>query len=137
MDKRFSTILLLTLASMTLPALAAESPQGLLEHYASQAGLAPGGFSVTRGEALYRGEHLGGKGEKVSCTSCHTADPRDSGKTRVGKAIEPMAPAVNRARFTNLQKVEKWFGRNCRDVLGRACTPTEKGDFISWLASIR
>jgi hypothetical protein len=31
----------------------------------------------------------------------------------------PLAPAFNPARFTNATKVEKWFGRNCKDVVGR------------------
>jgi hypothetical protein len=29
--------------------------------------------------------------------------------------------------------VEKWFTRNCRDVLGRECTPAEKADIMAWL----
>ena len=33
-------------------------------------------------------------------------------------------------------KVEKWFARNCNDVLGRACTPVEKGDVLAWLLSL-
>jgi len=29
--------------------------------------------------------------------------------------------------------VEKWFRFNCTYLLGRDCTPQEKGDLISWL----
>jgi hypothetical protein len=29
--------------------------------------------------------------------------------------------------------VEKWFTRTCQDVLGRACTAQEKGDFITYM----
>jgi hypothetical protein len=73
----------------------------------------------------------------VSCATCHTADPRNQGKTRANKVIEPMAPNVNPKRFTDRAKVEKWFGRNCRDVLERACTAQEKGDYVAYMLSIQ
>jgi hypothetical protein len=53
-----------------------------------------------------------------------------------GKAIEPLAPAANPKRFTNPAKVEKWFRRNCNDVLDRACTTQERGDVLAWLRSL-
>ena len=63
---------------------------------------------------------------------------RRSGKhAKTGKSIEPLAPAVNPQRFSNPAKVEKWFRRNCNDVLGRACTAQEKGDVLTWLTTIR
>jgi hypothetical protein len=51
--------------------------------------------------------------------------------------IEAMAISVNPQRFSDEAKVEKWFGRNCKDVLERACTAQEKGDFIAYLLSIK
>ncbi|MCX7177296.1 MAG: DUF1924 domain-containing protein, partial [Proteobacteria bacterium] len=45
--------------------------------------------------------------------------------------------AANAARFTDPAKVEKWFGRNCEDVLERACSAAEKADFIHWLLTIK
>jgi hypothetical protein len=33
--------------------------------------------------------------------------------------------------------MEKWFKRNCGDVLGRVCTPAEKGDVIAYLNSLK
>jgi hypothetical protein len=90
------------------------------------------GFSAERGAAFFRT-----KGTDWSCTTCHTADPRKPGRhTVTGKAIEPMAPAVNPARLTDVAKVEKWFKRNCRDVLDRECTAQEKGDVITYLRSL-
>ena len=59
--------------------------------------------------------------------------PQGQGQTRAGKAIEPMAVSKNPARYTNKDDVEKWFTRNCNDVLGRACTAKEKGDFITYM----
>ena len=48
-----------------------------------------------------------------------------------------MAPAAHPQRFTDAAKTEKWFRRNCNDVVGRECTPAEKADFISWLLSLK
>jgi hypothetical protein len=46
-----------------------------------------------------------------------------------------MAVSANAARFTDARDVEKRFSRDCKNVLGRACTAAEKGDFITFLAS--
>ena len=56
--------------------------------------------------------------------------------TRAGKTIEPMAVSASPSRFTDIAKTEKWFGRNCKTVLGRACSAQEKGDFITYLSSL-
>jgi Domain of unknown function (DUF1924) len=91
------------------------------------------GFSAERGAAFYRATHTGGKQGTASCTSCHGSTPQGQGQTRAGKAIEPMAVSKNPARYTNKDDVEKWFTRNCNDVLGRACTAKEKGDFLTYM----
>lgn len=92
------------------------------------------GFDAQRGKAFYAAQHSGGKPDTPSCTTCHGADPRQAGQTRAGKVIEPMATSVQPTRFTDAEKVEKWFGRNCASVLGRECTAIEKGDFITYLS---
>ena len=89
------------------------------------------GFVAERGAAFYRATHPGGK--QGACTSCHGNSPLDKGKTRAGKDIEPMAVSKSPARYTDKAAVEKWFTRNCQDVLGRACTAKEKGDFITYM----
>jgi len=51
-----------------------------------------------------------------------------------------MAPSANPQRFADAAdaaKVEKWFKRNCADVLKRACTAQEKGDFMAYLLSVK
>lgn len=53
-----------------------------------------------------------------------------------GKSIGALAPAANAQRFTDPAKVEKWFRRNCNDVLGRECTPAEKADVLAWLMTL-
>ncbi len=90
-------------------------------------------FSAVRGQQFFQSRH----GKDWSCASCHTADPTRSGKHAVtGRVILPMAPAINPQRFTDAAKTEKWFRRNCRDVVGRECSALEKGDVLAWLGSL-
>ena len=133
MIKRLASTGMLLLSAHAL----ADSPAGFMAHYAQQAGVALTALSPARGEALYRSEHPGKNGAAQSCASCHTANPKQAGQTRVGKRIEPLAPAAHRARFTDAAKVEKWFRRNCMDVLQRECSAQEKGDFIAWLNQVK
>lgn len=112
------------------PVLAADA---ILDPYRAAGATA---FSAARGEQLYRGKHAGAQEE--SCTSCHTPDPRRAGQhAKTGKSIEPMAPSANAKRFTDPAKVEKWFRRNCKEVLARECTAQEKGDFVTWLRGVK
>lgn len=91
-------------------------------------------FSTGRGQRFFLSKH----GNDWSCASCHTSDPTRSGKHDVtGRAILPMAPAANPKRFTDAAKTEKWFRRNCRDVVGRECSALEKGDVLAWLVSLQ
>ena len=90
------------------------------------------GFSAGRGQQFFSSAH----GNDWSCTSCHTASPVAPGKhAKTGKEIAALAPAANPQRFTDAAKVEKWFNRNCNDVLGRVCTAQEKGDVLAYLMS--
>jgi hypothetical protein len=131
-------ILIIVLAFALVPATAGESPKSLLDFYASEAKASdPGfsGFSAERGEHLFRTNFSTGKPDTPSCTTCHTTDARNVGQTRAGKDIEPMAASANPKRYSDQAKTEKWFGRNCNNVLGRECTATEKGDFITFMLS--
>jgi hypothetical protein len=90
-------------------------------------------FSATRGQAFYNA-----KTADMACASCHSDTPKSNGKhAKTGKDILPMAPSANAQRFTDAAKVEKWFSRNCKDVLSRACTAQEKGDFIAYVLSVK
>jgi len=120
------------------PAVFAGPPDSLLQGYAAAAKAEDPGhaaFSATRGETLYRTEHRGGKPDTPACTACHGQDARASGKTRTGKPIEPMAASAAPERYRDAAKVEKWFKRNCNEVLGRECTPREKGDWLAYMTS--
>jgi cytochrome c peroxidase len=115
---------------------AGAAQQAILDHYAQEAqtsGDPVSGFSADRGKAFFLASR--GSGDTPSCSTCHTTDPTNLGRTRVGKEIKPMAVSANPDRFTDPAKVEKWFRRNCNTVLGRECTPTEKGDFVAFMTS--
>jgi len=110
----------------------------LLTRYAAAAKAATpsfSGFSAARGEKLHVTHFTGGKPETPSCTTCHSDSPRGAGRTPAGKAIEAVAVSVTPTRYTDPIKVEKWFKRNCTEVLGRECTPLEKGDWLSYMIS--
>lgn len=94
-------------------------------------------FSATEGEKIYRTKRINSKGENISCMTCHTPDPKGEGLTRANKIIEPIAPVANKERFTDMAKVEKWFKRNCKDVLDRECTVMEKGNFVRFMMSVK
>jgi hypothetical protein len=92
------------------------------------------GFSAQRGEQFFKSRHA----NDWSCAACHTQSPVQQGKhAQTGKPIAPLAPSANPQRFTDSAKVEKWFKRNCNDVLQRACTPQEKGDVLQYLLSLK
>lgn len=106
-----------------------------LAAYASAAKAAnPGstGFSAERGKTLHTQNFGGGKPDTPSCTACHGKDPRGAGRTPAGKTIDAVAVSVTPTRYTDPAKVEKWFKRNCTEVLGRLCTPQEKGDWLTY-----
>lgn len=74
-------------------------------------------------------------GEDRSCSTCHSNNLKNPGKhATTGKVIEPIAPTVTKDRLTDPAKIEKWFKRNCTWVLGRECTPTEKGSYLLFIS---
>ena len=137
---RYIALAALCLATVLGSAFANSARDAILATYAAAAKqLDPSftGFSVERGSQLWHSTHTEGNIDTPSCTTCHTKDATAQGMTR---ALKPIAP-VGRIpelpdRFTDPEKVEKWFLRNCKTVLGRECTPTEKGDVISYISSL-
>ena len=109
----------------------ADTTARLLDGYTAQAGA---GAMPSRGQQFFTSRH----GRDWSCASCHGNTPTGPGRHVVtGKTIEPLAPAFNPARFTDEAKTEKWFRRNCKDVVGRECSAAEKADVLSWLMSLK
>jgi len=123
-------------AFLVTASAAAETPadfQRSFETSARQEAAGFSGFSAQRGAAFFKATH----GREWSCASCHTQNPTAPGRhAKTDKPITPLAPAANAERFTRPDKVEKWFRRNCNDVLGRACTASEKGDVLAYLVSL-
>lgn len=78
------------------------------------------------------------KGKEESCASCHTDNPANAGKhSETGKPIQPLSPVVNTKRFSDLQRVEENFTKHCQDIIGRDCTPQEKGNYITYLLTVQ
>jgi mono/diheme cytochrome c family protein len=132
---------ILAAALILLPAaaMAADAARdAIVAGYAAQAKKADpafAGFAAQRGETLFRTKWAGGDERTPSCTACHTDNPKQPGRNaKTGRPIDPVAVSVNPKRFTNLDDVEKQFGRDCKSVLGRECTAQEKGDYITFMA---
>lgn len=122
---------LVLLSGATLSLAWAETPQAILQGYSAQASSPP---TPQRGRDLFTSTH----GKEWSCSTCHGAVPIQPGKhAATGKTIAPLAPAFEQRRFSDAAKVEKWFGRNCNDVLGRPCSAAEKADVLAWLISLK
>jgi hypothetical protein len=126
----------LFLIMATTPAQA-ETPQDFMQMYGEQCKHEnPGfqGFDANRGQSLYMKQGA----SDWNCATCHTNDPRTMGEhCETHKQIRPMSPAANTDRFIDSAKVEKWFKRSCKDVLGRECTTQEKGDFLAYMLSLK
>ena len=126
----FSLPALALALSLPVPARAA-TPAELLDGYVAAA-RAPG--DARRGQAFFTQRH----GGEWSCASCHQALPTQAGKhAGTGKEIGALAPAFNPRRFSEPAKVEKWFRRNCKDVLERECSAGEKADVLAWLMTLK
>lgn len=118
--------------SLMLPWLAlAATPAELTSAYAAQAGRQA---DAQRGQQFFTSLH----GREWRCASCHGSTPTQVGQhAATGKAIRPLAPAFNPDRFTDAAKTEKWFRRNCNDVVGRECSAAEKADVLAWLITLK
>ncbi|HXH72637.1 MAG TPA: DUF1924 domain-containing protein [Mariprofundaceae bacterium] len=140
MKKQLSTWILpmiVAVAGFSVVAFAAGNviPQMLSQYKAEGAK----DFSAARGEAFWTKKHDSTDPEDNkprSCTTCHGTDLKKAGShVRTGKVIDPMAFSVNSERYTDPDKIEKWFLRNCKWTLGRECTAQEKGDVLTYLGA--
>ncbi len=123
-------LIALTLWPRVVPAADTSAAQQL-ERWSAQAGALG---QAERGRALFTSRH----GGEWACASCHGDPPTTPGKhAGTGKAIEVLAPAVNPKAFTDSARVDKWFRRNCNDVLKRECSAAEKADVLAYLNSLK
>ena len=117
----------------------AATPAELLAGYRATAAQQSAGFqpSAQRG-AEFHAKHFGVSAKLASCANCHTDNPAQPGRHAVtDKAIKPLAPSANAERFSDPAKVEKWFKRNCTEVVGRECSAAEKADYIAYVTGGR
>lgn len=117
----------------------AETPRQIADSYSAEAAKQAAGFqpSAQRGAAFFA-KKFAVSDTMPACTACHTDSPAQAGRHAVtGKDIKPLAPRANGERFSDPAKVEKWFRRNCKEVVGRECSPAEKADFVIFLAEGR
>lgn len=125
---RYSIFILVALVSASA---LAETPRDFLARFEKEAGAAA---SPERGARFFGDRH----GNGWSCSTCHTTRPAQPGRhDKTGKTIAPLAPAANPERFTRTAKVDKWFRRNCNDVVGRECSAREKADLLAWLMTLK
>lgn len=107
------------------------TPSTELQRWQQAAGQAG---DASKGKTFFQQRH----GGEWSCASCHGQPPNsDSKHASTGKKISPLAPAFNPERFTDTAKVDKWFKRNCKDVLSRECTDLEKADVLAYLIGLK
>lgn len=112
------------------PVARAATPTELQAAYSALSGVEA---SPERGRQLFTTAH----GREWSCASCHGSVPTQPGRhASTGKPIATLAPAANPQRFTDAKRTEKWFRRNCNDVIGRECSAAEKADVIAWLRTL-
>lgn len=127
-------IFLITLSMAAMFAVSAEAGprEDIIAGFMAQGA---GPADPAKGKAMYNANYGTGKVETPKCQSCHGATPQAGGETRTAKPIDPMAVSKAPDRFTDKRKVDKWFLRNCRGVIGRECTAQEKVDFIAFMVT--
>lgn len=127
-----SALFILFVFAVIAPAIAAETtPSKQLQYWTDKAGSQA---NSDRGKVFFNSTH----GKEWSCSSCHGNPPISSGKhASTNKVIDPLAPSANPDALTDSARADKWFRRNCNDVLGRECLAQEKADVLSYLISIK
>lgn len=114
-----------------LPGPASAGAAQELQAYVVVAGKAA---DAAQGQQFFVSKH----GRDWSCSSCHTAMPAGPGRhASTGKTLAPLAPSLHTERFTDHAKTEKWFRRNCNDVVGRECSAEEKANILAWLITFQ
>jgi len=126
----FKKVLLVLVMLSVVKVVFSAAPQELLMGYEASSGKS----SPARGEQFFNAKH----GKEWSCASCHENPPNHDTKHIVtGKVIKPLSPNTNPERFVDQAKADKWFKRNCNDVLARECTAQEKADVLAWLMTVK
>ncbi len=95
-------------------------------------------LSADEGKEFYTKKLVMIDGKELACATCHTDNPANKGKhNETGKAIQPMAPAVNPKRFADLNESAKGFTKHCKQVYGKDCSAKDKGNFIAYVLTFK
>lgn len=71
-------------------------------------------FDYKRGEEIFLSQHIGKKGELISCASCHGTNLNKPNQNYfTGQTIDALSPKANPTRLTNKAEIEKWLKRVC------------------------
>lgn len=129
--------LALAVAALSAGPVQANSAAAMVAGYAQEASRTQPGFtaSAERGRAFFT-QKWNVSARLPNCAACHTEQPTAAGTHAItAKPIRPLAPAANAERFSDGAKTEKWFRRNCSEVVGRECSAAEKADLVQFLLS--
>jgi cytochrome c peroxidase len=134
----FSLLALLSLVSFSAQADVTTATQAASDYGRFAKALNPKStLSAEAGRAFYTKKVVVGN-KDISCAACHTDNPANSGKhNESGNPIKPMAPSVNPQRFSSVNKSAAAFSKHCRDLYGKDCSAQDKGDFITYLLTIK
>lgn len=132
--RRTGRTLLATLVVFSATLCAIPARAGALQELQAYVAAAGKAADAIRGQQFFVSRH----GREWSCSTCHTDRPTGAGKhASTGKVLSPLAPAFHAERFTDHAKTEKWFRRNCNDVVGRECSAEEKANILAWLVTLQ
>jgi hypothetical protein len=130
--KRVVPLLLIAVCGASM----ADTPRQIGDSYAAAQGAGFQAVPARGAEFFARNFNVSEK--FPSCATCHTDNPMQAGRHAItSKEIKALSPIANADRFTDPAKVEKWFKRNCKEVVGRECSAGEKADFIAFLSQGR
>lgn len=131
---RFATMALISASifSVTGAVKAGDTnPAAQLQYWAQQAKAAA---NAEQGKLFFNARQK----QDLSCATCHSPNPLAPGKhSSTGKVLKPLAPAANPQSLTDTARMDKWFRRNCNEVVGRECSAQEKANVIAYLVSLK
>lgn len=91
-------------------------------------------FNATKGKDIFFATQIV-DGKKISCTACHSDNLTKSGQNvKTNKVIDPLSPATNKSRLTDVKEMKKWLRRNFNDVYKREGTAEEKGNVLTFIS---
>lgn len=133
--QKFSSLLLAIFGFISISAHADETTAA--QAAKDYAGHAKSTLSAAEGRAFFT-KKVEVAGKDLSCSACHTDNPANLGKhNETGKEIQPMAPSVNPKRFSDVNKSAKKFTEHCTQLYGKDCSAKDKGNFITYLLSVK